>query len=96
MNVDPSRCEFKEYVGCRDSIAVREEYFHKVCNYMILPNIFHDSNSTSKYYTEVLCCFNVIQIKYGLPYYVTCPSMSTDPGIRTNTGSGDTVLAKHT
>ena len=24
-------------------------------------------------------CF-VIQIKYGLPYCVTCPSMSTDPG----------------
>ena len=57
---------------------------------------------------------NVIQIKYGLPYCVTCPSMSTDPGslnpgmrrsripgwwdpgIRTNTGAGDTVLAKHT
>ena len=56
----------------------------------------------------------VIQIKYGLPYCVTCPSMSTDPGslnpgtrrsrvpgwwdpgIRTNTGAGDTVLAKHT
>ena len=55
-----------------------------------------------------------IQIKYGLPYCVTCPSMSTDPGslnpgtrrsrvagwwdpgIRTNTGAGDTVLAKHT
>ena len=53
-----------------------------------------------------------IQIKYGLPYYVTCPSMSTDPlnlgtrrsrvpgcwdpGIRTNTGAGDTVWAKHT
>ena len=51
-----------------------------------------------------------IQIKYGLPYCVTCPSMSTDPGslnpgmrrsripgwwdpgIRTNTGAGDTVL----
>ena len=57
---------------------------------------------------------DVIQIKYGLPYCVTCPSMSTDPGslnpgtrrsqvpgwwdpgIRTNTGTGDTVLAKHT
>ena len=57
---------------------------------------------------------NVIQIKYGLPYCVTCPSMSMDPGslnpgtrrsrvlgwwdpgIRTNTGAGDTVLAKHT
>ena len=56
----------------------------------------------------------VIQIKYGLPYCVTCPSLSTDPGslnpgtrrsrvpgwwdpgIRTNTGAGDTVLAKHT
>ena len=56
----------------------------------------------------------IIQIKYGLPYCVTCPSMSTDPGslnpgmrrsripgwwdpgIRTNTGAGDTVLAKHT
>ena len=55
-----------------------------------------------------------IQIKYGLPYCVTCPSMSTNPGslkpgtrrsrvprwwdprIRTNTGAGDTVLAKHT
>ena len=49
----------------------------------------------------------VIQIKYGLPYCVTCPSMTTDPGslnpgmrrsripgwwdpgIRTNTGAGD-------
>ena len=58
--------------------------------------------------------FHAIQIKYGLPYCVTCPSMSTDPGslnpgtrrsrvtgwwdpgIRTNTGAGDTVLAKHT
>ena len=58
--------------------------------------------------------FYAIQIKYGLPYCVTCPSMSTDPGslnpgtrrsrvpgwwdpgIRTNTGAGDTVLAKHT
>ena len=56
----------------------------------------------------------IIQIKYGLPYCVTCPSMSTDPGslnpgtrrsrvpgwwdpgIHTNTGAGDTVLAKHT
>ena len=49
----------------------------------------------------------VIQIKYGLPYFATCPSMSTDPGplnvpgwwdpgIRTNTGAGDTVLARHT
>ena len=56
----------------------------------------------------------VIQIKYGLPYCVPCPSMSTDPGslnpgtrrsrvpgwwdpgIRKNTGAGDTVLAKHT
>ena len=56
----------------------------------------------------------VIQIKYGLPYCVTCPSMSTDPGslnpgtrrsrvpgwwdpgIRMNTGAGDTDLAKHT
>ena len=55
--------------------------------------------------------FPEIQIKYGLPYCVTCPSMSTypgslnpgtrhsrvpewwDPGIRTNTGAGDTVLA---
>ena len=55
-----------------------------------------------------------IQIKYGLPYCVTCPSMSMDPGslnpgtrrsrvpgwwdpgIRTITGAGDTVLAKHT
>ena len=57
---------------------------------------------------------STIHIKYGLPYCVTCPSMSTDPGslnpgsrrsrvpgwwdpgIRTNTGAGDTVLAKHT
>ena len=23
---------------------------------------------------------HVIQIKYGLPYWVTCPSLSTDPG----------------
>ena len=30
----------------------------------------------------VCCHFNklTIQIKYGLPYCVTCPSMSTDPG----------------
>ena len=58
--------------------------------------------------------YNVIQIKYGLPYCITCPTMSMDPGslnpgtrhsrvpgrwdpgIRTNTGAGDTVLAKHT
>ena len=58
--------------------------------------------------------FLAIQIKYGLPYCVNCPSMSTDPeylnpgtrrsrvpgwwdpGIRTNTGAGDTLLAKHT
>ena len=57
---------------------------------------------------------SIIQIEYGLPYCVTCPSMCTDPGslnpgmrrsripgwwdpgIRTNTGAGDTVLAKHT
>ena len=56
----------------------------------------------------------VIQIKHGLPYCVTCPSMSTDlgslnpgtrrsgvlgwwdPGILTNIGAGDTVLAKLT
>ena len=55
-----------------------------------------------------------MQIKYGLPFCATCPSMSADPGslnpgtrrsrvpgwwdprIRTNTGAGDTVLAKHT
>ena len=55
----------------------------------------------------------VIQIKYALPYCVTCLSMSTDPGflnsgtrrsrvpgwwdpgIRTDTGAGDKVLAKH-
>ena len=66
---------------------------------------------------DILCAFrsihwivDAIQIKYGLPYCVTCPSMSTDPGslnpgtrrsrgpgwwdpgIRTNTGAGDTVL----
>ena len=63
---------------------------------------------------EVFKCNMDIQIKYGLPYCVTCPSMSTDlgslnpgmrrsripgwwdPGVRTNTGAGDTVLAKHT
>ena len=44
---------------------------------------------------------SVMQIKYGLPYCVNCPSMSTDPGwwdpgIRTNTGAGDTVLEKYT
>ena len=36
----------------------------------------------------------VIQIKYELPYCVTCPSICTDPGIRTNTGAGDTVFSK--
>ena len=64
---------------------------------------------------NIMKCEDInIQIKYGLPYCVTCPSMSTDPGspnpgtrrsrvpgwwdpgIRTNTGAGDTVLAKHT
>ena len=57
---------------------------------------------------RTLVCW-VIQITHGLPYCVTCPSMSTDPGslnlgtrrsrvpgwrdpgIRTNTGAGDTV-----
>ena len=64
----------------------------------------------SLFYTDTL----TIQIKYGLPYCVTYPSMSTDPGslnpgtrrsrvpgwwdpgIRTNTGTGGTVLVKHT
>ena len=56
---------------------------------------------------------SIIQIKYGLPYSVTYPSMSTDPGslnpgtrrsrvprwwdpgVRTNNGAADTVLANH-
>ena len=47
----------------------------------------------SHHLRRALC---VIQIKYGLPYCVNCPSMSTDLGIHVNTGAGDTVLAKHT
>ena len=73
----------------------------------------HDISTSKRYDTPNIMCLD-IQIKYGLPYCVSCPSMSTDPGslnpgtrrsrvsgwwdpgIRTNTGAGDTVLAKHT
>ena len=35
-----------------------------------------------------LLTYRVIQIKYGLPYCVTCPSMSTDPGYASYPGGG--------
>ena len=90
------------YVGARTSAtAMLTRLWHSVCHMYEATYIW--------LYTST-----VIQIKYGLPYCVTCPGMSTDPGslnpgtrhsrvpgwwdpgIRTNTGAGDTVLAKHT
>ena len=35
-----------------------------------------------KYFSSLDMALFIIQIKYGLPYCVTCPSMSTDPGSR--------------
>ena len=85
-----------------------------LCNCYIQIHFLCNKLSNFDLFPSVQLMIIDIQIKYGLPYCVTCPSMSTDPGslnpgtrrsrvpgwwdpgIRTNTGAGDTVLAKHT
>ena len=93
-------------------------YFNDILNLVTLTPmgwIIFWQNKYTFVFDHIAQCWNTcIQIKYGLPYCVTCPSMSTDPGslnpgtrrsrvpgwrdpgIRTNTGAGDTDLAKHT
>ena len=71
-------------------------------------NVLHSAVSPFSFqlpFATPRVALSVKQIKHGLPYSVTCPSISTDPGsltqwwdpgIHMQTGAGGTVWANHT